>query len=367
MQAQKCQLPSPRSPPRTRQRSPASRGDTGPSFLPRARARAVDPVEAELDALHRAVGRWKLGAGGPVAIIGEPRSGRSTMANLVAREIVGDRTSVRVTPPTGGTSSADELNQAVVRAVGGREGQSAEIALRAMPPGAVLVVDDLGRWIERTPGGLGALRLWHQLWRRLGDRHLFVLTATPFAWAYAGQLLGLSESFLDEIRCGALTRFDLEELILLRQRTSDYTLDLVGEQGSRRRARFRWNDAAQLKRLHERSRGNPGDALELWRRSIVGVNERRIEISIGMSPDAGVLDRLPLRWYAALTSIALHRSVTTARMARVMRQTREEAVGQLSDLERASLVYSERNGGWTLDPALQPHILEVLKKRRMLG
>ena len=95
--------------------------------------------------------------------------------------------------------------------------------------------------------------------------------------------------------------------------------------------------------------------------------ERCIEISIGNAPDVGVLDRLPLRWYAALTSIALHRSVTTARMARVMRQSREEAVGQLSDLERAGLVDGERNSGWILDPALQPHILGVLRRRGMLG
>jgi amino acid transporter len=320
--------------------------------------------EAELAVLERMVARWKAGAAGPVAILGEPRSGKSTLVNVLTRTLLADHTTVRVAAPSGG-AGAEALNEAVVRAVGGRAGQSAEIALRAMPPGAVLVVDDLGRWLDRGPGGLAALRAWHQLWRRLGDRHLFVMTASQVAWRYAATLTPLAESVLDTVVVGGLDRDELADVLLLRQRTSDFELVFEDDGGGRRRG-FGWSEAAQLRRLHERSQGNVGDALDLWRRSIVRVSERTVTLSVGPDPDLGVLRALPLRWYAALSAIVLHRTVTTPRLARWMRISREEALGLLTDLERAGLVTAER-GSYGLDPVLQPYLLRALRERGVLG
>ena len=134
-----------------------------------------------------------------------------------------------------------------MEAVGGREGQSAEIALRAMPPGAVLIIDGLGRWLERSHGGLAAIKLWRQLWRRLGERHLFIVTATPYTWDYVRQLCGLDQGFLSITWCDAVSSKELKELILLRQRTSDFELELSGPSSKRRRRAAGWNDQAQLR------------------------------------------------------------------------------------------------------------------------
>ncbi len=317
--------------------------------------------------LERAVERWNAGTGGPLAIIGEPRSGRTSLASFVSRELMQGRTIVRVVPPVGGGDDVESVNAAVVAAVGGREGQGAEGALRSMPPGAVVLVDEIGRWMSRAPGGLDGLRLWQRLWRRLGERHLFVVVATPYTWRYASHLLTIEQGFLGIAECGPIRLDALKELLMLRQRTADFELafERIGW------GPLRWpdsiNERRQLSRLHERSRGNVGDALDLWRRSVVGATERRITLHIAPAPDASVLSRLPLRWTAALTAIAFHRAVSPARLANVLRVGREEALALVSELERAQLIASERSGAWGLDPVMQPKLLRMLYARGGLG
>ena len=321
----------------------------------------------EVARLGRAVSRWVGGAAGPIAIIGQPRSGRTSLAGLVARELLQDRTIVRAQPGAGGADDVESVNAAIVSAVGGREGQGAEGALRAMPPGAVVVLDELGRWLSRSPGGLDGLRLWQRLWRRLGDRHLFVVVATPYTWRYASRLLSLEQGFLGIAECGAVEPEAIRELLLLRQRTADFELEF---------ARVRWgplrwpdaiNEGRQMKRLYERSRGNVGEALDLWRRSVVAATERRITVYVAPEPDLSALDRLPLRWRVALTAVAFHRAVSAARLALMLRSSREEATALLADLERAQLVAPERSGAWGLDPVMQPHILPLLRTTGGLG
>jgi len=324
--------------------------------------------EAQIEELRRSMGRWENGMGGPIAILGEPRSGKSTLVSIAVKELLGDRTVVRVQAPAGGSSDPDDLRRAIVQAVGGREGQSAEIALRAMPPGAVLIIDGLGRWLERSHGGLAAIKLWRQLWRRLGERHLFIVTATPYTWDYVRQLCGLDQGFLSITWCDAVSAKELKELILLRQRTSDFELELSGPASKRRRRTAGWNDQAQLRRLYTRSKGNIGVAIDIWRQNIVGVTERKISVSIPETPDISILERIPVRWSAALAAIAIHESVSPARMARIMRCPKEEAIGLLADMERSKLIMSERSGSnaFVLDAVLQPHVMIFLENKNIL-
>ena len=313
----------------------------------------------EREALARLCERWKTGAGGPLGIIGQPRSGRSSLANVLARDLASKRNVVRLVPPPGGTGAAEELNQAMVQAVAAREGQGAEGALRAMPPGAVILVDDLGRWIERTPDGLSALRLLVRLWRRLGDRHLFVVSATPYAWRYCEQLVGIEEVFLGTVRAGPLPRSALVEALELRQETTGFNLEF--------RRKRSWSIQSernrQFEQLYVRSRGNVGEAIEIWRRSVVGVTERKVVLAVGPEPDVSILSRLPLRWQAGIGAVALHRSLSVARLSRVLRSGRDRTAGLLSDLERAGLLTSDRNGTWTLDPTMQALVLRALYRQ----
>ena len=323
--------------------------------------------EPEVERLSRAVARWVGGAGGPVAVVGEPRSGRTSLAGVVARELLQDRTIVRAQPPPGGCDDVESVNAALVAAVGGREGQGAEGALRSMPPGAVVVLDELGRWMSRSPGGLDGLKLWQRLWRRLGDRHLFVVVATPYTWRYAAKLLAMEQGFLGLAECGPVQPDAIRELLMLRQRTADFELEFerVGW------GPLRWPDAIhevrQMNRLYDRCRGNVGEALDLWRRSVVRATERRISLYVAPEPDLTPLQRVPLRWLVALTAVAFHRSVSPARLALVTRSSREEATALLADLERAQLVAPERSGAWSLDPVMQPHVIRLLRNKGGLG
>lgn len=318
----------------------------------------------QLEQATTLVERWHAGAAGPIGIIGDPRSGRSTLASIMAREVVTGRTVVRIRPSDGATATRESLDKAVAAAVGAREGQSAEGALRMMPPGAVLIVEDLGRWVERTPRGLTALEHWMRLWRRLGGRHLFIVTMTPFVWSYAGLLRDLPQRFLGTMSATSLSVAELQELLLLRHRTSGLELEL-SVAGSRRFARGR-RQASAFARIYELTGGNVGAAIDLWRRSIVRASDTAIEVRIPAVPDRGVLARLPPRWYAGLVAVFIHRAVSVARMARVMRMSRDDATSLLSDLERASLVAVDRSGKYRLDPVLLPMVLAALRTRGLL-
>ena len=323
--------------------------------------------DEEVARLGRAVARWVGGAGGPVAIVGEPRSGRTSLASLVARELLQDRTVVRVAPPAGGCDDVESVNAAIVSAVGGREGQAAEGALRAMPPGAVVLLDEVGRWMTRAPGGLDGLRLWQRLWRRLGDRHLFVVTSTPYSWRYITHLLSMQQGFLGLAECTAVRPEAIKDLLLLRQRTADFELEFERTGWGPLRWPDAVNEGRQMNRLYERSKGNVGEALDLWRRSVVLATERQITVHVEAEPDLSALQRIPLRWVAGLVAVAFHRAISPARLGRALRTSREDATALLADMERGQLVASERSGAWSLDPVMQPHVLALLRTRGGLG
>ena len=81
-----------------------------------------------------------------------------------------------------------------------------------------------------------------------------------------------------------------------------------------------------------------------------------------------VFKRLPPKWVAALAGIAIHEVVSTQRLARIMRCSREEAMGLLTDMERSKLIMTERSGfgGFALDPVLQPYLIRYLVERKIL-
>lgn len=320
--------------------------------------------EAELARGRALVERWSRGDGGPIAVLGGPRSGRSTLAAILLRGLGADRPVLRVAAPTGGAHEVEALHAAVAEVAGARPGTSAEGALRALPPGAVVLVEDVERWLARAPGGLAAIEQWMRLWSRLGERHLFVVTTQPWFWSYAETLLGLPERFLGTVPCGPLDPEALADLLELRHRTSGLDLDLGLAEG-RRRARGAARQAA-FRRLHAQSRGSPGFALDAWRRSIVGFAEQRVDVRVAAAPDAGVLASLPPRWYAVLVSVALHRSLSPGRAAHVLRTSPEAATGLLADLARAGLLAEELPGAYGLDPLLMPPLLEALAERGLL-
>ena len=312
-----------------------------------------DPELAQLAELAR---RWSHGRGGPIGLVGELRSGRTTLVNTWLRGQ--DRPVFRVTAPPNGGHELEGLRVAVEKATGAREGQSAEGALRSLAPGAVVVVDELGAWLERSPEGWAGLKAWFRLFRRLGERHLFIVTGNPMAFRLAELGLGVSELFLGTVRTGPLTREALEAMLLLRQRTSDFEIEFAG------RRRFGGErPASHFDRLHARSYGNPGEAVDLWRRSVVEVTEQKVRIDVAPDPDFSVLARLPSQWSAALATINLHRSVGAARLGRTLRISREEAQSLLGDLARAGLARSEKGASWDMDPLFQGPVNRALRAK----
>jgi len=311
---------------------------------------------AELAQLSELAQRWSRGRGGPIGLIGELRSGRTTLVNTWLRGQ--ERPVIRVVAPLNGGHELEGLGSAITKATGGREGQSPEGALRSLAPGAVVLVDELGAWMERSPEGLAGLKAWFRLFRRLGERHLFIVTGNPMAFRLAELGLGVSDLFLGTVQTVPLDRGSLEAMLRLRQRTSDFEIEFAG------RRRFGGErPAAHFDRLHARSRGNPGEAVDLWRRSVVEVTEQKVRIDVAPDPDFSVLSRLPKQWSAALATINLHRSVGAARLGRSLRITREEAQSLLGDLGRAGLTRSEKGAIWDMDPLFQGPVTRALRAK----
>lgn len=321
--------------------------------------------ELEMSRLQDLVGRWKEGTGGPIAIIGRPRSGRTTLAQVIGKQSAEGREVIRLRPKSEAALSIEHLNAVVVEAVGGRPGQTAEAALRATPPGGVFVIDELGDWIDRAPGGFDLVHQWLRIWRKLGDRHLFLVVTSSWAFAYAEALSSLRGALLGSIRLSPLTAEELEALIRLRQHTVDLALDFESQNGSSF-APASVIARRQFKRLYEQSNGNIGDALDLWWRSVRSVTERRVMVSVPPLPNQEVLEALPMPWVTMLSALAFHRRANAARLGRLLRMSREAASQQAMDLERAGLVSRSSDGAYALDPVLQPWVLRMLENQGVL-
>jgi amino acid transporter len=303
-----------------------------------------------------AVDRFRRGYEGGLLIVGDPRSGKSSVAARIAQRTAG-APSFRVPPPPHATADLAVFQSHLRRTLGAAGDMDS--ALARLPAGTLLVIDDLDLWWERRPGGLEVIDHLLGLIDRFGGRCLFVVTATTSTDALLRQVVRLQDRFLASVHLDPFTAEELRDVVLVRHRSTGMGLSVDGRptQGL-----ADWRLARFFNQLFDLTRGNVGEALQSWIASIEAVADQRVLVRTPETPRSGPLEELRPRQRGLLGALAVHRRLPLDGIARIACLDAAALDEEVAALRRSGLV-EESGGALVLNRYVEPELRRVLQER----
>jgi len=317
------------------------------------------PASEELEAAARAIASFRSGHRGALWVTGAPRSGvGAVLRRLVETKVAGETFEVRAVP--GGSIDPARFDEAVCAAVG--LGGDVDAVLANLPEGAVIVVDELELWWERSPGGLAVLEHLEGLIERHGGHTLFILGVGEHLMRLLRRLGVLVSQALATVHCQPLEALRLREAVMLRHEATGLGLRLAGES----REPNEWKMARLFAGLFDYSGGHIGAALHGWIAHIEDVTPTHVVVRRFQTPELAPLDALPADWVAMLLELLMHRHITRDRLLRVTGMSPERLDATLAALRRSGLAVEGDDGAFAVDRFMLHHVDRWFRAREVL-
>jgi amino acid transporter len=307
--------------------------------------------EQEMAMAATAVSNHRRGLGGGVAIIAEPYGGKTALARYVAEEHFGRDRIFVVTPPADRSTDPMVFHQRLRTALGAAAGTHDD-PLSALRD-AVIVLDDIELWWERSDEGYGVIRAIIHLIRRHGERILFLVAADAHAFRFMASVERLGPEFLSVIEATPFSARQIGEVIELRHSSTGLVFEYDGRREEDLSA---WRRARLFNRIFDYSRGGIGAALHAWIAHIRRVDGDRIVVEAPRRPDLHAFEALHPTRLLILVQLILHRSLDRARLARLCPLDPATLDSEVSALLRAGVLHRPRPGLVAIDPFLRPHL-----------
>lgn len=325
--------------------------------------------EAELEELNLAVRNWKRGRAGALVIVGEPHSGKSSLARYAVRQLFDKRNKYSLLPPRGGSAELGLFQSRLAKELGvvGDGARDWDQILGAAPAGSVILIHDLELWWERSPGGSAVLTKLIELIARWGDRLLFVLELNVHAFCFIDRFVPLADQALAVVECRPVPAEQLKDIIEIRHRSTGmrYALDERDEDELPA-----WNKARLFTDLFEFSSGYVGVALQSWITHVDAVDGESLQLRRPTRPEAAVFDDLHLDWIALLLQFCVHKRLTRSRLARITGLTgldAQELEHGLDALLRAGLLVEGKQGAIEINRYVHHLLVAKLRERGYLA
>ena len=312
---------------------------------------------AALDLFHR-------GRTGSLIILAEQGQGRTTLAGLVARRHFAVDRIFRLDAPDGGSIDPAVFVRRLAAATR-TSGRDPARLIAGLPANSAIVINDLGLWWERSPGGFAVIDLIADLIGRFGAQRFFMVTANARAFRLINRIRPIEDQFGRIIECEPFTARELRDVILLRHSSTGmrFVLDhrwAEDEMGD-------WRMARLFAALFDASGGNIGVALNTWIAGVRGVEGDVIRIASPALPSLDPLEALGPLHVMLLVQYVLHDRLDLDRLARICGLEKATLAREIRALERAGLLVSESHGISRIDRYFRPHLCRFLARRGLIG
>ncbi len=306
-----------------------------------------------------AVDYFRRGLGGGLLITGPPLSGKSSLAQFIAREHFGSDRIIKVAPPPAGSIDPDVFKARLRQATGFED----EDPLALLPDGALVLFDDLHQWWERSEGGLAVVDAIFDAMERHGGRCFFVLAGDSHALRFIQRVREVRTGLLGMIECGPLTAQEIGEVVTTRHGSTGLRYVLDGQDEDRLSD---WRRARLFHRIFDASGGRIGVALLDWVRSIREVNGDRLVLDWPAPASLVALDGLEAVARLLVVQFALHGDLTYERLRRITGLAPAALERELAGLRRLGLLANRGRETVGLDPFVRPHVVQYLADREAL-
>ncbi len=289
--------------------------------------------EKEVEGAKRAIERYQSGRKGCLVITGEWRSGKSFFANYITNKFIQSKPVYTVTPPIPGSTSIKLFTTSLRE--GTMQAGSPEEMIQALPDGAVVVLEDMELWWERSENGGVLLQYIHKLIQQFADKCLFILVFSEDSYKLINQLVPFQQITLHHVKLSPFNSKELQEIILFRHRTSGFELQvdrtLQNSLTLTRQARL-------FSRVFKISKGNVGTALLNWIANIKDFNNNTILIQSPNKAEGKTFDGLNKELKIFLVQFTLHKRMTAEKLVRVTLEDPQKIEQTIRYMKRAGLI-----------------------------
>ncbi len=319
-------------------------------------------MESEMEACAVAIRRFKAGFPGALIITGGRTSGKSSLSRRVAEKHFSRDHIHSLRAPQACSADVSLFTQKLLEALHAQN-RNLDDVFRALPAGKVVIIQDLGLWWERRPGGDAIVRMITDLIDRYGHKVLFVINVNPYALELINGQAGLQGYALATVSCEPFDARELKDLIMLRHHAGGMRFSWRKKSESQLTA---WDQARMFNTLFNLSYGNPGLAMQLWLASIRQVKGTHMTIDDFQLPDSKVFDVLsPEQWFY-LQQFVINRRFTVDALACNLQLPAADAGAEIRQLMRSGILIEKFTGVFAIRPGLDLYLAEQLQKKKRL-
>ncbi len=313
--------------------------------------------EGQQKVLEECVRRRKRGTPGPILIVGDPGSGKTTLIQELLVRLAPTQI-FRVQPPDGGTASLKRFRRAVGTGAGAPSG-----VFDDLPDGSAIVVDDLEMWWERREGGLAVVEYLIESAREHGHRLSFVISTGSYSFHLLDRLLPLSTAASGIAMCEPFSAEELRQAVLRRHQSTGLKFEL----GSRSEEEVgAWSIARLFTRYFDYSAGNIAAAFGAWLSHIHTTDGESIQIRAPRTKSWEALDEIDGDAKSLLLQLILHKSASRERLQRIFGREHSEIDRVVRELLGASILTDLGSGTVTINEAIRHHVSTHFLKRGLL-
>ena len=319
-------------------------------------------MRAELEECGRAAQRFKSGFPGALIITGSRSSGKSSLSKKVADHHFSKDNIHVLRAPQACSADTDQFAGRLAEAMNAHNKQLDDV-FRALPSGKVVIIQDLGLWWERRPGGDAVMNRLQELIDHFGHKCLFILNVNTHALELIDRQTKLTQYALATVSCEPFDARELKDLIMRRHQAGGMKFRYNRRDEERMTA---WDQARLFNRLFDLSFGNPGTATLLWLSSIKKVTGKTLVMDSVQLPDKKAFDLLSAEQWFYIQQFVINRRFDAGRLAANLERPRAEVQGHIRGLTRAGILIEKFEGIYAIRPGLDLFLVDHLKKRKRL-
>jgi hypothetical protein len=315
----------------------------------------------ELNEAKRAVQWYREKRNGGMMVLGDHNSGKTFFAQYFVNKHFPNANIYNLSPPYGGSIDLTLFKESLESTF---EIQGSYYRIfNSLPSDAVLVIDDLSLWWEKSENGLAVITQIMALINKYSSQCLIVVNMSKPSFELINRLMRIEDYFIHIIELEPFNSEELQQIVMSRHQSSGMKLRL---QNSLRDHLRPWDYARLFAKYFSYSKGNAGVVLNAWMANITDIDKNIITIKPPRIPDLSILEQLKPDWYLLIVQLIVHKRANLRKLARINMDNIRDVKQTIEVLKRAGLIVENQPGIYEVNSYIYPHIQSVLIQKEML-
>ncbi len=315
----------------------------------------------ELYEAKRALQWYRKKRNGAIMVLGDHNSGKTFFAQYFVNKHFTNANIYNLSPPYGGSIDLALFKESL-ESTFEVHGSYYRI-FNSLPADAVLVIDDLSLWWEKSEDGLAVITQIMALINKYSSQCLFVVNMSKPSFELINRLMHIEDFFIHIIELEPFNSEELQQIVMSRHQSSGMKLRLHNSPRDHLRP---WDFARLFAKYFSYSKGNAGVVLNAWLANITDIDKNIITIKPPRIPDLSMLEQLKPDWYLLIVQVILHKRANLRKLARINMDNIRDVKSTVEVLKRAGLIVENQPGIYEVNSYIYPHIQSVLIQKEML-